>query len=116
MRDIAQVDMAGGHEIEQTARRGDDDVGAAAERSDLRLLADTAEDDGAAEREVAGEHRDCFFDLRGELTGWGEDERARGAAAAVVRRAGELVEDRQGGCGGLCPGGLGGADEGPGGP
>ena len=56
----AQVDVALVGVVEQAARRGDDDVDAAAQRVDLRARADAAEDQGRALAQVAAEvGEDC---------------------------------------------------------
>ena len=48
--DCAQIDVALLHQVEQPAGRGDEDVDAALQRLDLRVLAHAAEDDGVAQR------------------------------------------------------------------
>ena len=58
--------------------RRDQDVDAARERLHLRLLADAAEDDGAAQAEVAAVGREALADLRA---------RARASASAPARAA-----------------------------
>ena len=73
--------------IEQPARRGDDDVHAAAERVLLRAHADAAEDRGAGERRVHGERVEVLEDLRRQLARRRQHQRAR-RAARLARSAG----------------------------
>ena len=68
--------------IEQTAGRGDDDLGAAAQRADLATEAD-ATVDGRRACVAAGVGADRLLHLEGELAGWGEDQRAN---MATIRR------------------------------
>jgi len=91
--DVAERDVAGAHEVEQAAGRGDDDVDAAAHRRDLRGLADAAEDGGAADVDGLAEQADLLLDLRRELARRRDDERAR--SASVRRLAHEPLEDGQ---------------------
>ncbi len=72
--------------VEQTARRRDQDIHARAERMFLRAHADAAEDGGRGERRVDGESARVLVDLRGKLARGREDERARDAAPAIMRR------------------------------
>ena len=87
--DAAEVDVAALHEVEQAARRRDQQVGAAGELG-LALDAHAAVDGGDAEaaglRDVAG----VVDDLAGELARRGEHERG---GPRVVRR--QALEDRQ---------------------
>ena len=81
------------HEIEQAARRGDEDVGLLAERDLLPVLAHAAVDDGVAKALVAAVGGDALGDLRGELARRREDEPAdvrcprgrRGAGGSAAR-------------------------------
>ena len=63
-------------QVEQAAGRGDEDVDAARQRLDLCALADAAEDDGVAQRQVAAVGLEAVGDLDGELAGRREDQRA----------------------------------------
>ena len=83
--------------IEQPARRGDDHVHAAAKGVFLRPHSDAADDHRGGQRRVRGESVELFDDLRGELTRWREDERARFSARASEK----LVENRKKKRGGL---------------
>ena len=68
--------------IEQPARRGDDDVHAAAERVLLRPHADAAEHGGGGERRVHGEVVEILENLRRQLARRRQHERARRRRAA----------------------------------
>jgi hypothetical protein len=95
-------------EIEQPARRTDDDVHATLERFELWLVGPAAvdhEDPGAprAAREV-----DVACHLAGELAGRDDDERLRLSALGL---RGDLLQDRDGEREGLAGPGAGLADE-----
>ena len=79
------------HVIEQPARRGDDDVDAAAERVLLRPHADAAEHRRAGDRRVHGEGVEVLEDLRRQLARRREHERAR----RPPRLVDQPVDDRQ---------------------
>ena len=84
--------MALADEVLEPAGAGDDDVDAAADRRDLRALADATEDGARGEAEALRERRHRLLDLGDELAGRGEDERARPARLrplAARREAGE---------------------------
>src|SRR5690242_20365143 len=66
--------------IEEATRRGDDDIYAGSQRVLLRPHADAAIDRRAGERGVDRELREMLLDLRRQLAGGREDERARSAA------------------------------------
>ena len=73
--DVAQVDVALLHQVEQPAGRGDEDVDAVLQRPHLRPLADAAVDDGvsqAGEPAVGGE---ALADLGRQLARRREDQR-----------------------------------------
>ena len=81
-----------------------------AERSDLRVLADAAEDHGGAHRQRRCERGDDLGDLVGELAGRDEDQRAGAArlAPAARLREGDDGRDREGD--GLAAAGLAAAE------
>ena len=66
--DLAEVDQALVEQVDQSARRGDDDVDALLDRADLRALADAAEDHRVTQRRVTAVAREALGDLRRELT------------------------------------------------
>ena len=78
--------------IEQPPRRGDEQVEAAAQPAFLRLHADPAEDDGAAEPQIATVLPGRLRDLGGELTRRCDHERARRPARPA---AAEALQNRQ---------------------
>jgi hypothetical protein len=109
--DVRQVDGALAAVVEQAARRGDDDVDAAAQVVGLRVEAHAAEDQrGADLRQVAAVGAHALLDLGGELA---RRHQHQHADAAVARRGmrGELVQQRQRECGGLAGAGLGGGQQ-----
>ena len=69
-------------EVEQAARRRDQDVAAVARLVDLRFLGDAAEDDQRAQVAVLAVVDDALRNLRGELARRREHQRARIASAA----------------------------------
>ncbi len=75
------------------------------------MLADAAENLGAAQRRVAAIGAEGIADLDRELAGRGQDQRAN--AVAPCRRAlgGEMLQDRQRERGGLAGAGLGDAQK-----
>ena len=96
--DLAQVDRALLHVVEQPAGRRDQDLDAAPQRLGLRVHRHAAEDLRAPQRDVLAVLADAFLDLRGELARRREDQRAdrmaRGRDARVrVRR--EQLQERQ---------------------
>ena len=88
--------------IEQAARRGDDDVDAAAEGVLLRAHADAAVDRGAGQRRVHGERVEVLENLRGELARRRQHQRPRRPA----RLLDQPVQDRQQEGRGLAAAGL----------
>lgn len=98
--------------IEQTSRRCDDDIDAAAQRIDLRIDADAAEHHRRLEFQILAIRAHAFFDLRGEFARRREDQRAhrtfraargRGRDRPKLRQA---LQDRQREAGGLAGAGL----------
>ncbi len=98
------------HVVEQPAGRRDQQVQPAAQAAGLRLHADAPEDDGAAQAQVRPVLLGHLSYLRRQLSGRGDDERAR---APCRRPAGEPVQDREEKGGGLAGAGLGAGDEVP---
>ena len=68
--------------VEEAARRGNQDIDAALQLRDLRIDADSAIDDHRGLLRVFAVDAHAFFDLRGELAGGGQDQRADGLAAS----------------------------------
>jgi hypothetical protein len=100
--------------VEQPARRGDDDLDAAAQFGLLRADVDAAIDAHRAQRQVLAVGLDRLEHLHGQLARGREDQRARrvaggrGATAGVARDA---VQQRQREAGGLAGAGLGAAHD-----
>ena len=67
--DRVESDMALLDQIEQAARGGDENVDAAHQRIDLRLLADAAEHQGVLQPEMAAIGLETVADLRGQFAG-----------------------------------------------
>ena len=100
--------------VEQAPRRRHQDVDAAAQRVDLRLHADAAEDHGGTQCKVPAVGAHILVDLRRELARRGDDQRADGMARrrmAVVCARGEALQHRQREPGGLAGAGLRGAEQ-----
>ena len=108
--DVREVERALAVVVEQAARRGDEDVDAAAQLVDLRLHADAAEHHHAGELGVLAVGAHAFLDLRRELAGRREDEgadRQLGRAASRTARLGhQALQHRQHEAGGLAGAGL----------
>ena len=79
--DLRQVDRALADVVEQAARGRDDDLGAVAQRADLRIEADAAVDRDRPDRLLVAVRPDALLDLERELTGRGEDQGADQATA-----------------------------------
>ena len=104
--DLVQPHRAAFEMVEQTSRRGDDDVGAGVQLVVLPAIADAAKNDGGFQIGEARVIVNGGLHLRGEFARGFEDERAR--AGRVLA---ELREDGQGERGGLAGAGLRAADD-----
>ncbi len=93
--DVAQIDAALLHQVEQPARRRDEDVHAARERRALRPLADAAEDHGVVDAEAPSEAREGLADLARQLARRREHECADAASPLAARLGGQVLEDGQ---------------------
>ena len=82
-----QVDRPLPDVVEQAARRRDDDLGAAAQGTDLGIEADAAVDGGRADRSRRAVGADALLDLEGELAGRREDEGADAAPTVAAALA-----------------------------
>jgi hypothetical protein len=80
--DFGERDGALFAQVEQAARRRDEDVAAVPGLVDLRLLGDAAEDDQSTQIAVTAVVDDALRNLRGELARGREYQRARIATAA----------------------------------
>ena len=88
------------HVVEKSARRRDHDLGPRANRADLRLEADAAEDRGGGQRSMAAVDAEALLDLEGELAGGRQHQRTDGATAGGRRAVRswcpvQALEDRQ---------------------
>jgi len=94
--DPVEAHVSLGDEVLEPTGAGDQDVDAAAQRTDLRGLADTAVHKGGPHPQRRGERGDGGLDLVGELTGGDEDERPGGRRLAPAAEVAEPGHDRQG--------------------
>ena len=109
--DLGERQGAALDEIDEAARRCDEDIDAAAQDFDLLADRDAAENHGAGDLQVAAIGLEAFGDLRGELAGGREDEGPAGVlgrALGCVRQA--LKHGQREGCG-LAGAGLGDAEK-----
>ena len=83
--DAREGDVAALDHVEQAARRGDEQVDAAAHGLDLRFVADAAVHGDHAPAGLRGERLTDLFDLAGELARRRDDEGVRRDAAALTR-------------------------------
>ena len=81
MPDVGQRDKPLVDQVEQTARRGHQDVDAGAQVLYLPVLGNAAEDDGMPNASRPPVDADAFPDLDGQFAGGGEDERPDRARA-----------------------------------
>ena len=112
--DLRQVDRLLLDVVEQPARRGDDDLDAAAQLGLLRADVDAAIDAHRAQRQVLAVGLDRLEHLHRELARGREDQRARlvaGGRGAGVGVARDAVQQRQREAGGLAGARLGAAHD-----
>ena len=91
--DVGEVERAAVGEVDQPARRTDDDVDAGLERVELRVVADAAVDGEDAEAAVGAGQCEVAGDLERELAGRGDDQRLR-LALRHLAVVGVLGRDR----------------------
>ena len=94
-RDLVEIHMALGVEVEETARRGDQDVDALLERLDLLALPDAAEDHGGAELKLAAIGAEAIVDLPRKLARRRENERMRAPRRARPALLGQAMQNWQ---------------------
>ncbi len=111
MLDMLEHHMALLHQVEETARRRDQDIHAAAQLGDLCVLGDAAEDDGVAQVQILAVGVDLVADLDRQFAGRRQDKRAGMTAFAVAMAARQDVQERQRERAGLAGAGLGDAQE-----
>ncbi len=101
--DVRQVDAAVAGQIEQAARAGDDDLGAAPQGLDLAILADAAIDGDAAHLRFPAQIDARLVDLFGQFARGRHDEGAHPAPGAL----GQPLQNGQHKGRGLAGAGLG---------
>ena len=94
------------HQVEQAARRGDDDVDPPVHRLFLRVLTHTAKDHRVGHLQKPAVRRDAVADLRGQLTRRRKDQRTGAAAFRAAFLGGQLLQQRDGERGGFAGAGL----------
>ncbi len=99
------------HQVDETAGRGDDDLGAGAQRLDLRPFADATIHSGDAQMEMARVLAHVLFDLHDQLAGWSDDQGAHDPAVRRRAAGGEALQNRKHERGGLAGAGLGDSDD-----
>jgi len=92
------------HQIDQPARSGDDDIRTCAERDLLAPLAYATVDEGVAQRQISAVYGHTLGDLRRQLAGRRENQRAGATAGRPLRS--EALQDRQHERSGLARAGL----------
>ncbi|MNK72935.1 hypothetical protein D3C87_924220 [compost metagenome] len=107
--DAGQQDLAAFEQIEQTARRGDQDVDALVQQRHLVAHGDSADQQSPAQLGALGVFCEVLGDLVGQFAGGGQDQGARHPGAGATRA--ETVDHRQGEGGGLAGAGLGDAQD-----
>jgi hypothetical protein len=75
--DLAQIDRSLRDEVFETARGCDQDVDTTLESFLLRVVCNAPMDNRGAETHDVSQWGKVSFDLRGELSGWGEDQGPR---------------------------------------
>ncbi|OMP13915.1 hypothetical protein COLO4_00638 [Corchorus olitorius] len=111
---LRQVHAALLHVVEQAARRGHEDLHAAAQLLCLRVHVDAAEHHGAAQRRVLRVLGNVVVHLVGEFARGREDQRPHRVARRRRARIGvgqQVMDDRQRETGGLAGAGLCGAHD-----
>src|SRR4029077_5880289 len=86
-----EVDVTLIHQVDEPARRSDDDLRAGAQRLDLRPLADATVDRGDPEMEMARVLAHVLFDLHDELASRSDDQGAHDAAVRGRAARGEAL-------------------------
>ena len=108
--DVAETQRIALHEIEQPARRGDQDVDAVEQRANLRAHRHAADRQRRPQMQVAAIGAEAVEDLAGQFARRAEHQDAAALAHRRPRQGGELMQDRQREGRGLAGAGLGNAD------
>ena len=104
--ELAEVDRPLRLQVQETARRRDEDVHAALQRLLLRGVAHAAEDHRLAQRQVLSVVREGLLHLERQLARGHEDQRARAAGLGLAEVRVQAVQHRQREGGGLARAGL----------
>ena len=103
--DAVQHDLAAFEQVQQAARRGDQDVDALVQQRDLVAHGDAADQQGPAQLGALGVFLERGGNLVGQFPGRGQNEGARHPRLGPARS--QPVDHRQGEGGGLAGAGLG---------
>ena len=109
--DVAKAQRIALHEIEQPARRGDEDIDAVEQRANLRAHRHAADGQRRPQMQVAPIGAEAVEDLAGQFARRAEHQDAAALAHRRTWLGGELVQDRQREGRGLAGTGLGDADD-----
>ena len=94
-RDLVEIHMALSVKVEETARRGDQNVDALLQRLDLLALPDAAEDNGGAEVKLPAISAKAIVDLARKLARRRENKRMRTSGGARPSLLGQAMQNRQ---------------------
>ena len=110
-RNLVEIHMALSEEVEETPRRGDQNVDALLECLDLLALPYAAEDHGGAKLKLAAIGAETIVDLTGKLARRRKNERMRTPRRAWPALLRQAVQNRQREGGGLAGTRLGNAEQ-----
>ena len=105
-----EAERIAANEVEQTARRGDQDLHAAKQCANLAAHRHAPNREGRFDAQMTAESAEALKDLARQLAGRTEHEDAAAFLRYLARRLGEAVQDRQCECGGFARPGLGNTD------
>ena len=108
--DVVEDQFALLDQVDQAARRGDDEIDAAAQTGDLRARRHAADDDHGAGADVVAVGADVLVDLQGQFAG-GRQDQDQGRVALGRGTRSDVVDDRQRERGRLAGAGLGAGDQ-----
>ena len=92
---LAELHVAALDQVEQTARRRDQDVDAALQRLDLAAVAQATDDGAEAKAEAVAIGLEAARDLDGELAGRRQDESTRALGLGANGGGREVLQDGQ---------------------
>ena len=110
MADLVQLQLAGAHQVADAAWRADHDVGARAHPLHLHEAADATKNGNDAAL-LSAEPAQAFLDLQCQFAGRRQDQGACGEAMRRRLIGCQVLQHRQGECGGLAGAGLGDAEQ-----